>query len=61
MDLQALIEAHNPFASYEVSTERMGICEECPQMRVGLMCGVCHCALPAKVRMKASKCPKGEW
>ena len=42
-------------------TARMEICKQCPFMGDDKRCGKCGCFLPAKTRVKKSKCPIGLW
>lgn len=38
---------------------RLTICKDCPN-RIGEICGLCGCFLPAKV-VSSSDCPIGKW
>jgi recombinational DNA repair protein RecR len=56
-----MAEALNVFSSYEESTARMETCEGCENLQVTKQCAICHCFMPAKVRLARSSCPKGLW
>lgn len=48
------------FATKETAKQRFTICGKC-EMRDNNRCTICGCYLPAKVKLKNSECPAGEW
>ena len=49
-------------ATEELSIKRYKICLDCPSInRNNKRCKICNCYLPASVRAKNKKCPKGKW
>lgn len=48
----------------DIIEARAGICADC-QINVNSWCkkskGGCGCYIPAKIRSKETKCPKGKW
>ena len=45
----------------EVATQRRAICDRCEHKTVIGTCGVCHCVIMAKTRLRLSECPKSKW
>jgi hypothetical protein len=54
----------NPETEYvdtETADNRLSICESCPELMVTKQCSLCHCFMPAKVKLLHSACPKELW
>jgi hypothetical protein len=50
------------FATDEVVSQRLAICEECPSIRKPRMqCVECGCLMLAKTKLKSVSCPLGKW
>jgi hypothetical protein len=47
-------------ASEKDFLERVGICNECPQLS-GRSCRVCGCTVDYKAKLKFAKCPITKW
>jgi len=47
-------------ASEEEQERRLAICQECEHLN-GNTCSICHCYMPAKVKLLYTKCPKSKW
>ena len=41
----------------ELSEQRMKICNNCPNLRGGLVCVICGCEMHAKTRLPLEECP----
>ena len=42
-------------------TERLKICEQCPNLTEEARCTECGCFMKKKVNLAASSCPIGKW
>jgi hypothetical protein len=47
--------------SNEVQEQRLRICGKCPYQNKLKICSVCKCVVPAKVKIKDTRCPLGLW
>jgi len=57
-----LLNPDKPKASEEKSTERLRICEDCPEyLGMTKQCKQCGCIMTMKTRLEAAKCPLGKW
>jgi hypothetical protein len=43
------------------SEERLAICKACEEFTLKLVCAVCKCVMPIKVKIESAECPKGKW
>lgn len=49
-------------ASTELATERLKICEACPQFRVSMRnCKMCNCFMDLKTKLLNADCPMSKW
>lgn len=47
-------------ASADVSEQRLNTCKACAHYDAG-RCGICHCYMTLKTKLKAAVCPQGHW
>lgn len=53
---------HPPKVSEELASERMSICNSCPELiKATSTCTKCGCWMTAKTKYEAAKCPMGKW
>lgn len=45
----------------ELSESRVKVCNNCAQLRGGLVCAQCGCEVHAKSRLQEEKCPLNKW
>lgn len=57
----AFFNPDTEYASEEDSTNRLEICNSCPELRLTNQCAQCGCFMPAKVKLLHATCPKGLW
>lgn len=51
-----------PRVSDEIAEERMGICNNCPELlKITKQCKQCGCVMPAKTKLLEATCPLGNW
>jgi hypothetical protein len=50
------------YAEESVATERMGICNSCPELfKLTTQCKKCGCFMNLKTKLKLAQCPLGKW
>jgi len=53
---------HPAKASEELASERMSICNSCPELiKATSTCTKCGCWMTAKTKYEEAKCPLGKW
>jgi len=51
-----------PMSDGELATERIKVCESCPQMtKLARQCKLCGCFLDLKVKLLEASCPIDKW
>ena len=56
-----LIDPNVPRAGAETRKERMSVCRECPELKLGTVCAQCNCVMKFKTWLEPATCPLGKW
>lgn len=59
-DAAAFVVAGAPITRKELRTQRLAICETCPE-KIGSKCNLCGCVIRIAVWAATKNCPLGKW
>jgi hypothetical protein len=57
-----LLKPNTEYSSPELSSQRLSICEECPQLiQLTHQCKECGCFMKIKTKLQLATCPLDKW